>query len=600
MMATTPGGDPRFKSPSPALPWRGIKNRVRLKPDAMKIVLIYPYFLEARIHPEEIAAVPMGLYYVGAMLRHHGHAVEILNWHDRAGREAELGPALADLAPCVVGFSVLHANRWGAIEIARLVRRFVPRATVVFGGIGASLLWEHLLTHFAEVDAVVVGEGEETFLGLIHALERDGRLPADLAGLALRRDGQPVFNGPAPRVSRLDRLPDPARYFTFQHVSMTRGCPGRCTFCGSPRFWGRRVRFHSVAYFVDQIQRLRQRGVTFFFFSDDTFTLSRRRVQAVCREILERHLDITWVAISKVNAVDGETLTWMRRAGCIQISYGVESGAEAIRRVLCKDIDADQVQRAFDLTLGCGILARAYFIYGCPGESDATIAETLGLMDTLGPLSVIFYILDLFPGTALYEDFKRRTGATDDIWLERIEDILYFETDPALGREQVLAFGRRLREHFYRNLPNYARRITLMNDPALARSHADFLSRLALTFHQGDYASMASIADPQALAADLYRQALNRAPDARAYLGLGMLHQKQRDTPASIAILESGLERFPADGSIRLCLAVSCMNAGDFARALALLAPLGDDPQALDFRAVCLKAMGKETNEDGP
>ena len=566
----------------------------------MKIALIYPYFLDARIHAEEIAAPPIGLYYVGAMLRHHGYAPQILNWHDRAGQDTELGRALADLDPDVVGFSVLHANRWGAIEIARLVRHFVPRAAVVFGGIGASLLWEHLLTHFTEVDAVVVGEGEKTFLNMVRAVERDGRMPEDLPGLALRREGRPVFNGPAPRVSNLDDLPDPARYFTFQHLSMTRGCPGRCTFCGSPRFWGRRVRFHSATYFVDQIQRLYRRGVTFFFFSDDTFTLSRRRVRAVCRQILDRGLPITWVAISKVNAVDAETLALMRRAGCIQISYGVESGSAPIRRALCKDIDTGQVRRAFDLTVRCGILARAYFIYGCPGESDATIAETVDLIDALGPLGAIFYILDLFPGTALYEDFKRRTGATDDIWLDRIEGILYFETDPALGREQVLAFGRRLREHFYRNLPNYARRITLVNDPALARLHADFLSRLALTFHQGDYAAIAVIADPQAVAADLYRQALKRAPDARAYLGLGMLHQKQRDTPASIAILESGLERFPADGSIRLCLAVSCMNAGDFARALALLAPLGDDPQALGFRGACLKAMGQATDENDP
>ena len=78
---------------------------------------------------------------------------------------------------------------------------------------------------------------------------------------------------------------------------------------------------------------LAARGVAFIYLSDDTFTLSRRRVQAVCREILARELDVTWVAISRVDAVDAETLGMMRRAGCIQISYGVESGAEEIRRM---------------------------------------------------------------------------------------------------------------------------------------------------------------------------------------------------------------------------------------------------------------------------
>jgi anaerobic magnesium-protoporphyrin IX monomethyl ester cyclase len=72
-------------------------------------------------------------------------------------------------------------------------------------------------------------------------------------------------------------------------------------------------------------------------------------------------------------------------------------------------------------------MARAYFIYGAPGESDQTIDESLALIrNGFVPCRPYFYILDLFPGTALYEDFKRRTGTTDDIWLERVEDMLYF------------------------------------------------------------------------------------------------------------------------------------------------------------------------------
>jgi radical SAM superfamily enzyme YgiQ (UPF0313 family) len=559
----------------------------------MKIVLIYPYFLEARIHgAEEVAAVPMGLYYLGAVLRHHGYAVQILNWHDRGGQDAAMARELEALEPDLVGLSVLHANRWGAIDIARLVRRHLPRATVVLGGIGASFLWEHLLAHFEEIDAVVVGEGEETLLAMVRHLERSGGLPARLPGLALRREGKPLLTAPPRRLARLDRLPDPARYFDFQHLAMTRGCPGRCTFCGSPRFWGRRVRFHSADYVVDQIERLYRRGITFFYFCDDTFTLSRRRVQAVCRRILERDLKITWVAISKVNCVDAETLTWMRRAGCVQISFGIESGSPAVRRLLCKDIGEDAIRTAFALATGCGILARAYFIYGCPGESRATIDQTLALMDAIAPLAAIFYVLDLFPGTALYADFQRRTGATDAIWLQRIEDILYYETDPALTRDQVLEFGRTLRRHFYGRLPAYALGLRLGADPALAGLQADFLSRLALTFHQGDYARRPQIPESAAVAEALYRRALALAPDARASLGLGMLLQQRRQTAESIAVLETGLRQFPNDGQIRLCLAVSRMNAGDFRRALELLDSLGNAPQAEKFRAICLRALG--------
>ncbi len=559
----------------------------------MKIALVYPYFLDPRLDPQEIAMPPIGIYYVGAMLRAHGHAVEIFNWHDRGGQAKILARELAALRPQVVGFSVLHANRWGALEIAAEVRRTLPRAAVVFGGIGASMLWRHLLAHFPQLDAVVVGEGERTFLSLVEALEQDGRLPPDLPGLALRRGGEPVFNGPAEPIRQLDELPDPARYFTFQHLVMTRGCPGRCTFCGSPRFWGRRVRFHSVAYIADQIQRLHDQGQRYFFFSDDTFTLSRRRVIALCREILDRGLAITWQAISKVTTVDAETLAWMRRAGCIQISYGVESGADEIRGLLCKDIDRDQVRRAFALTVGAGILARAYFIYGSPGESAATIQATLELMEEIQPLGAIFYILDIFPGTALYEDFQQRTGATDDIWLERREDIPYFETDPALDARQILDFGRTLRQGYYHRLPTYACNVRLNDDPSFKTLHADFLSRLALTFHQGDYARNESIENPEATAETLYRRALALAPDPRAYLGLGQLLQRRRDTSASIDFLEAGLKHFPRDGAIGLCLAISWMNAGRFRHALDLLVPLEADPRARHFAGICRQELGK-------
>jgi anaerobic magnesium-protoporphyrin IX monomethyl ester cyclase len=129
-------------------------------------------------------------------------------------------------------------------------------------------------------------------------------------------------------VADLDSLPMPADHFTFQHISLTRGCPAGCTFCGSPAFWKRRVRFHSADYFVTQMERLREKGVTFFFVSDDTFTLKRELVIDICRRIIESRLNIIWVAISRVDCVDEEMLRWMRRAGCTQISYGVESGSQ--------------------------------------------------------------------------------------------------------------------------------------------------------------------------------------------------------------------------------------------------------------------------------
>ena len=559
----------------------------------MKIQLIYPYFIEKRIHAEEIAAVPMGLYYIGAMLKSRGHHVEILNWHAAGDSPDMIKEALISGRPDLIGFSVLHANRWGAIDIARIAKELDPRVTVVFGGIGATFLWRHLLEHFSQIDYIVLGEGEFTFLSLAEALDSsaDPGQTASIPGLALRTSGGIVKTPPAPPIRDLDALPPPARYFDFQHVSLTRGCPGRCTFCGSPGFWGRRVRSHSADYFVDQLTMLASRGILFFYVSDDTFTLNRALVIEVCRKIIQRGLNITWQAISKVNAVNEEMLFWMRKAGCVQISYGVESGSERIRRLFCKDIDTDQIVRAFDLTVAHGILARAYFIYGAPGENHRTIDDTLDLIRRIKPLSAIFYILDLFPGTTLYEDFKKRTGATDDIWLERKEDILYYETDPHLDSRQVLAFGRRLRDTYHARLPETARNISLKINPDLATEQADFLSRLAMTFSHGDYSAIRGPVSPLETARILYEKSLDIGPDHRAFWGLALTLQRQGAWEKAVHILEQGLGHFPHSRELNICLGIAYAAQNRHEQALEYLLPFENTPEAHPHIARCRQAL---------
>ena len=560
----------------------------------MKILLVYPYFIEPRIHVEEIAAVPMGLYYIGATLKANGYDVEIINWYDAKDSRAAIEETLISKAPDVIGFSILHANRWGGIEIARLAKSIDPHVKVVFGGIGATFLWHHLLSNFKEIDYVVLGEGERTFLKLLEQFASNAAPEAigRIAGLALRRNSRIVRTAPAPFIQDLDSLAPPARYFDFQHLSLTRGCPGRCTFCGSPRFWKRRVRAHSADYFVDQLAMLAQRGVNSFFISDDTFTLNAGRVMEVCRKMIDRGLHVVWQAISKVSAVNADMLYWMRKAGCIQISYGVESGAPQIRERFRKDIHEDQIKRAFDLTTAHGIMARAYFIYGAPGETWQTIGQTLALIRRIRPLSAIFYILDIFPGTELYEAYKARHGVDDDIWLQPIEDLLYFEDDPDLDQETILAFGRHLRETYHRWLPKIASDIDLADHPDLRQEQADFLSRLGMTFSHGDYAGIQG--NPSALqtARMLYRRALTLHPDHRAFWGLALVHQREGERAQAMETLQQGLHHFPRSRELNLCIGIAYADMGRFRRALDHLLPFEAAPEAALHIARCRKALG--------
>jgi len=527
----------------------------------MRIVIAFPPFLDPRVDPEDVLAPPIGVYYVAASLMEKGHEVRILNWFELDGGLSGLAQAVKEAKPQVLAVSILNANRWGGIDLAREVKRTVPDLTVVFGGVGATFLWRHLLTHFPVIDLVVLGEGERTFSRLVEHLENGGdKTPGYIKGIAYRTDTGPASTGLPDPIADIDTLPDPAKHFRFQHLVSSRGCPGSCTFCGSPRFWGRRVRFHSPFYFVRQMERLVDKGVRFFYVSDDTFTLRKDRVMEICRMILEKGLPVTWQAISRVDAVDEEVLAWMRRAGCIQISYGVESGDPEIRKVFNKGITDEAVRKAFRLTRRYGILPRAYFIYGSPGETDKSIEKSVELISEIRPLAAVFYILALYPGTALYDAFLKKTGLTDDIWLERIEDILYLETDPSLSPEKVLSFGKTLRNAFYGRIHDFAQDLDLVKREEFHPLHAEFLSRLAMTFSHGDYAKNPLVRDAEGIAAGLYRRALAHHPDERAYLGLGILLQKAGRHKEAAELLSEGIKNHPESRQLLECRAVSLMN----------------------------------------
>ncbi|MDR3554413.1 MAG: radical SAM protein [Syntrophobacteraceae bacterium] len=560
----------------------------------MKILLIYPYFLEERNEEEEISALPTGLYYIAALLLEQGYDTEILNFYRDGRNPQKIREILAQKNPDIVGISIFNANRLGGIEIAHIVKEVNPQSKVVFGGVGATFLWEHLLRNFPQIDYVVLGEGEYTFLQLVNS----GGDPAAINGIAFRNGSQVIRTPPAEPIKDLDKLPNPARYFTYKHLSLTRGCPGNCTYCGSPRFWGHKVRFHSVSYFVDQLELLYRKGVNFFYISDDIFTMKKEVAINVCKEILNRSLSISWYAISHVDNVDEEILHWMRKAGCIQISYGVESGSEKIRNRLNKRITNEQVKRAFALTTRYGILARAYIIYACPGESSETISETEELIRQIKPHSIIFYVLRVFPGTALYDEVKQRLQITDDVWLNPMEDILYLETDPGLVGEEVLTFRNRLRKAFYEGLPSFVDAIELVDSEEFHPLHADFLSRLGMTFSHGDYAEIEAIPDREAIAVRLFKRALRYAPHPRAYLGLAMIHQKNRAHGEAIELLPEAIQLFPENEPLHICLAVSLMNLGKFGDALSRLMKFQDSPDAQRHIEACREMLSTKHTKD--
>lgn len=543
--------------------------------DVFHILLVNPACQDKRITDDDATIVPIGLFYIAALLQKNGFHTSILNLaapehNSQTDAEKRFSQHILETKPDLIGFSITNPSRMNAISCAEIIKKLSPRTPVVFGGPCATFLYDHLFEVCPALDIIIPGEGELSFLDLVRHVSKSGLKGLEhIPGLIYRKNGSIAKTAARPPVEDLDSLGHPARYFKFNHLSMSRGCPGKCTFCGSPKFWpNAQVRFHSPEWMIQEIRLLNQKGVTHFFISDDTFTMDKDRVLKLCRLIAQNSLQITWNAISRADYIDDDLLLEMRKAGCIQISFGVESGSSEIRKTLGKPMDQDVIIHAFRQTLAHGILPRAYFIYGSPGESDQTIQQSIDLMLTLSPLSAVFYMLVVFPGTHLYQFAKNKQKTDDAIWSQPIEDLPWYELDDRLDFSKVKAFGDKLRSAFYSNLHRFATQIQLLDRKELYPFHADFLSRLAMTFSHGEYANHEQVQDAEQTAQTLYKKALSWAPDARAFLGLGMLHQKKRNFIEAVNVLQKGLKHYDKHIDLNMCMGLCLMNMKQFNDAL--------------------------------
>jgi radical SAM superfamily enzyme YgiQ (UPF0313 family) len=381
---------------------------------------------------------PLGLGYLSAVLAKHGYEVEVFDFVDTSLENVE--EILRNKRLQVVGISCnLTDYRWGAFKLAQIVKRINPQCTVVMGGSHATHLYEQILSNFC-VDVVVRYEGEYTFLDVVKAIETGSKLE-DIKGIAFKTEGGIVKNEDRLPISELDSLPFPTydlfdvnNYIHYsspatfagkkvkklKSASMmtSRGCPYCCQYCSITKFWRGNCRFRSVKKVVDEMELLRNKhGVVHFNFFDDAFTLNNDRVIEICKEIIGRELDVCWECVTRVDCVSSEMLNWMRRAGCVSISYGVESGSSMVLKTIKKRQTRSQIIKAFKMTHEAGISAYILLMIGNPNESKQSISETIELMRIIKPDKIKTTLTMIYPSTDLYELCKKRGLISDDYWL---------------------------------------------------------------------------------------------------------------------------------------------------------------------------------------
>lgn len=409
---------------------------------------------------------PLGLAYIASVLREAGHAVRAIDalgdaigqftecWGNNYLMGMTLDEIVGKIEPDteVVGVTIMFSDYWIlSRELIKGIRQRLPHVKIMAGGEHVTAC-PRLVLQDSPLDFAVMGEGEETAVELLdHLSGKPESLPLDqIAGLAYKRSSvEIVVNPRRSRKRNIDDIPWPAwdlfpveKYMTaglFHATALgrrtmamlgTRGCPYTCKFCSNDSMWGTRYFMRDPKDLVDEMEDyIRTYGASDFQFQDLTLVINNKWAKSFCREIISRHLNITWKLTSgtRTEAMDLELLQLMRDSGCNEILLAPESGSERILEIYRKKVELDKilwvVRTIRDYKLGIETVISV--IVGSPEETTRDLLRTYSLLFKLawsGADMLYFQPLVVYPGSE-YHEIALREGRLkyDDEYFLRLD-----------------------------------------------------------------------------------------------------------------------------------------------------------------------------------
>lgn len=388
----------------------------------MKILLINPgQFLPLKINYPLNAFQPLGLGYIAAVLLKNGYPVKILdvlaegyNHQEKLGGYGYVGlpqtkvkQRIKSFSPQIVGITAPFTSQAKAAhKMAALVKNINPKIKVVLGGSYPTTYVQEVLKD-KNVDFVVRGEGEITFLELVKKLEKKAKNFKDIKGLNL--------NFPRPPIMDLDNYPvawellPMQEYFEAAYqvkssrsistfgkrwatIFTSRGCPFHCTFCVGHEVMGRLWRPRSVENVIAEMESLIQKyKIQHFDIEDDNFTLDKERAKKICDQIIKKNWPIEWSTPNGIRAdtVDEELIEKMKESGCVRTIIAPESGSQwVVDHLMNKKINLKKVEQVVGWCRKYHLAVDAFFIIGMPGEKESDVRKTVQYARKLRKLGV--------------------------------------------------------------------------------------------------------------------------------------------------------------------------------------------------------------------
>ncbi|MFC2142070.1 B12-binding domain-containing radical SAM protein [Acidobacteriota bacterium] len=437
----------------------------------MRVALVNPPSSFEQLYGEwDLSALdtycpPLGILYISSFLRQHGHEVFLVDIASLKLTENESIEFIFSLDPDVVGLSSMTINVSNANKIAEKIKCRNPAIPVVIGGPHLTAAPIETLSKYGSIDFGVIGEGEETFLALIQAIDKD-KAYSSVRGIIWRdKDENLIVNPARPLIEDLDSLPFPAwdllsnfpdayphnaletKRLPAASIITSRGCPHQCTFCDRSVF-GSKVRHHSAAYTIEMIEHLKEQyGIRDLMILDDNFLLNREKLFEICDVIIKECLDLSWYCLGHVRHMTDDRLQRIREAGCWIMEVGIESGSQGILDFLKRNTPKELIAEAITKAKNAGIRVKGNFIFGLPNETKDTLEETIKFAQSLDLSFFQQTFLTVWPGCELAASIENY-GHVERNW-EKIGHFQISFVPLGLSKTDLLDASKRAFRKFY-------------------------------------------------------------------------------------------------------------------------------------------------------
>jgi len=368
---------------------------------------------------------PTSLLYVASVIENEGYDISFLDAQAERKNIEEVKKDISNDQPDII---IIPTSTMSFVEDTLTLKELKEECgaiTMAFGSHVTFMPRESLQND--GIDFIVMREPEYIIRDFVNAYANGENYKA-INGLGYRENGKIVINPPYPFIENLDEMPFPNRKYISKFVYFnplvkklpwttaltSRGCPGRCNFCSSPSFYGKKLRMRSPENVVAELEQIKEMGYREVFFRDETFTANRKRVLKICDLILEKELDLSWICNARVGTLNKEIMIKMKKAGCHLIKFGVESGVQSILDNINKGIDVNMTRKTFQWANEIGMETHAHVMLGCIGETKETINKTIEFVKEINPTTATFGAFTPYPGTEVFEMVKKRVPEISD------------------------------------------------------------------------------------------------------------------------------------------------------------------------------------------